>query len=57
MITLQVFQQCVLLGFPGKVEINNFVLESDQELGEVLIEHGPFFQVTLKFHEDVVGLS
>ena len=53
----KILQQLLLFGFPGKAEICDLVLESDQQLREVVVELGALLQVTLKLHEGVISSS
>ena len=53
----KILQQLLLFGFPGKAEICDLVLESDQQLCEVVVELGALLQVALQLHEGVISSS
>ena len=51
----KILQQLLLFGFPGEAEICDLVLESDQQLCEVVVELGALLQVALQLHEGVIS--
>ena len=53
----KILQQFLFFGFPGKAEICDLVLESDQQLCEVVVELGALLQVALQLHEGVISSS
>ena len=53
----KILQQLLLFGFPGEAEICDLVLESDQQLCEVVVELGALLQVALQLHEGVISSS
>jgi len=51
----EVLQQFLLLSFSGKAEVCDLVLESDQQLCEVIVELGAFLKVAFQLHKSIIS--
>ena len=51
------FQKLLFFCLPGEGEVSDLVLESDEELCQVVVELGPLLQVGLQLHVRVVRLQ